>query len=240
MIGDALMLAAIGDILGILVPIVFFIIYVLNQLLSAKGGRQQPGRNPKRQPGRPAERPMQPAQPQRKPKGGAAQLNTEIEQFLKRASQRRGQQPARARAASAPPVPKPAPKSFPPPASGPAKEKPADVVPIEKRDFDEVAASVQKHMGTERFESRAAHLGDDVVEVDDAIEQHLQKVFHHRLGKLGGETASASEQGADVQTVVVTDAPSPAAAFAQLLRTPQGMRQAIVVSEILTRPADRW
>ena len=234
MFGDVLLAAGIGDLLGILVPIVFFVVYVLNQLLSAKADPKQPPRNARRRVPQPAERPMRPAQPQRKPQGEAAQLNTEIEQFLKRASSRRSQQPARDRAASAPTAP---PKA--PPAAR-SDEKPLDVAPIEDRPREGVAASVEKHLGSRKFKQWQDHLAEDVSQSDEEMERHLQQVFHHRLGTLGGETADASTQGADVQTMVIKDAPSAAAAFAQLLRTPEGMRQALVVSEILTRPVDRW
>ncbi len=240
MFPDVLVAVGIGDILRFLVPIVFIVIYVLNQLLAAKRKPQQQAQDARRRAARPAERPMRPAQPQGKPQGGAAQLNTEIEQFLKRASQRRGQQPARDRAARAAATPKAPPEPPPRPLRETTSQQPIDVAPIEKRHFGDVAASVQQHLGSEQFTLRAEHLADDVAHLDEQMEEHLQQVFHHRLGKLGGETADASTQGADVRTVAITDAPPAAAAFAQLLRTVQGMRQAIVLSEILTRPEDRW
>ncbi len=40
---DVLLAAGIGDVLGVLVPIVFFVIYLINQLISAKG-KPQPQR----------------------------------------------------------------------------------------------------------------------------------------------------------------------------------------------------
>ena len=108
MTSDVLLTAGIGEVLGFLVPIIFFVIYALNQVLSAKGKpqQQQPGRGqqrrapqprPERAPQR-TERPLRPAQPQG---GGAAQLNSEIEQFLKRASQRRPERSTAARRARA-------------------------------------------------------------------------------------------------------------------------------------------
>ena len=90
------------------------------------------------------------------------------------------------------------------------------------------------------FTQRAEHLADDIVRGDQQMEAHLQKAFGRRVGTLEGDTPESAGPMTDVQTAVVTDAPSAAAAFAELLRTPQGMRQAIVLGEILAPPRDRW
>jgi hypothetical protein len=235
-LGNVLLAANIGELLGILVPIVFFIIYALNQLLAAKGNPQQQQR---RAAGQRAERALQnPAQAN--PQGGGAQLNSEIEQFLKRAGQKRAEGPPRQRAARAQPAPKAPPKPPPAPARQASGEVPLDVEPLARRDFDTVAESVQEHIGTRSFEQRAEHLADDITRADEQMEAHLQRAFGHRVGTLAGGDAAQAAPVTDVQTTVVTDAPSAAAAFAMLLRTPQGMQQAIVASEILARPEDRW
>jgi hypothetical protein len=61
------------------------------------------------------------------------------------------------------------------------------------------------------------------------------------VGTLAGEAPVAKGGPVnDTPTAAVEDAPAAAAAFAQILRTPQGMRQAIVLGEILARPEHRW
>ncbi|MEX2115165.1 MAG: hypothetical protein WD845_18370 [Pirellulales bacterium] len=252
-IREVLLLAGIGDVLGVLVPIVFFVIYLLNQLLSGKGNpQQQQQRGPQRRaaPQRPqAERAMRPPQAPGhapaapEPRGQAAQLNQEIEQFLKRAGQRRGESPQRERAATASESRPRAPRKPPAPQQRPSlRDEPidVDVVPLDEPRRDSVAASVERHMQSGSFAQRAEHLADDIVRADQEMEDHMQAAFGRRVGTLAGETPAASGPVTDVQTSVVTDAPSPAAAFAQILRTPQGMREAVVLSEILARPEHRW
>ena len=231
-----ILLAGIGDVIGILVPIVFFVIYALNQLLTAKSA-QQPQRGGQRRPPERGERPLRPAQPQQppqqRPQGNhASQLNSEIEQFLKRASQRRGERPASERASRAAAAPPKAPPK-------PPQEEPADVQPIEHRDFDSVTASVEKHLSRRGFSERAEHLADDIVRADEQMEQHLQKAFGHRVGTLSSDAASGAPV-TDVETAVKTDAPSAAASLAAALASPQGARQALVLGEILARPEHRW
>ncbi|MGD9720886.1 MAG: hypothetical protein AB7O59_14440 [Pirellulales bacterium] len=243
---NVLPFAGIMDLLTFLVPLVFFVIYALNQLLAAKANQQPKGNPPQRRPNQPrAERPMRPPQPP-EPQGGAAQLNAEIEQFLKRASQRRGERPARERAARTQPPPKapqrsPArtPRSATPPA--PLREEPVDVEPVETRDFDAVAASVEQHIGRRDFTQRTEHLADDIVRADQQMEAHLHEAFDHRVGTLPDQASRQGEARAtDTGTEAQRAAPAAAAALVEILRTPQGMRQAIVLGEILARPVERW
>ena len=59
----------------------------------------------------------------------------------------------------------------------------------------EVSAHVKKYLDSEKFESRAGELGQDVVQtVDREIDQHLHQVFDHsvsRLAAVPGEAAAA-------------------------------------------------
>jgi hypothetical protein len=238
MISDTLLLAALTDLIGVVVAIVFIIIYSLNHLLQGKGN-QPPGRNPQRRPGEPAERPLRPAQPQQKPKDAVSQLNSEIEQFLKRAGQRRSEKPARDRAAGPPPSRPPKP---PQPAREPLREQAVDVEPVEHRGFDDVATSVEKHMANRSFAQRAEHLADDIERADEDMEAHLQQAFSHKVGTLAGESPQASAAAVTDTASKVTDEGSTAmaTALAAMLATPQGMRQAILLGEILVRPEHRW
>ncbi len=173
-------------------------------------------------------------------RGGAAQLNEEIEQFLKRAGQRRGERSQRDLAPQRPASRKAPPRKPPSPPRRVLCEEPVDVIPLDEPLRESVAASVEKHMQSATFTQRAEHLADEVVLGDLQMEEHLQTAFRHRVGTLAGDSPESSGPVTDVQTAVVTDLPSPAAALTQILRTPQGVREAVILSEVLARPEHRW
>lgn len=242
-----MLFAAIGDWLQFLIPLVFFIIYAINQLLSGNKNKQQPPapRNPPRRKPE-AERPLRsepPGAPPNKPaRSGQAQLNAEIEQFLKRAEQRRSEGSRREGVAPRPPEPpqrRPATPEQPQraqvplePASGSESEP--------RRDFSSVATSVEQHLGNRGFGQRAEHLADDIVRADQQMEEHLQKAFGHRVGTLGESTPGRLAPATDVAATVSADASSTILALADMLTSPQKIRQAIVLREILDRPEHRW
>jgi len=172
----AMLLADADWWLRFVVPAVFFVIYAINRLLGSAKPATPAARKPQRRPPE-GERPLRPPQqPSAKPQpSGQAQLNAEIEQFLKRANDQRGD-PARREAAPIPRSSKAAPK---PPAA-----KPIDVQPLERREFSSVAASVEKHISNRTFTQRAEHLADEIVRADEQMEQHLQKAFSNRWGPL--------------------------------------------------------
>jgi hypothetical protein len=235
MMGDVLLAVDITLLLKLVVPIIFIVIYVINQVLFSKANpwqkNPQPrGRNPQRRANQPpAERAMRQPQPlQGKPQGDASQLNAEIEQFLKRASQRRGERarPEQAAGASAAPnTPR-----------APMEEQPIDVAPIDPQ-LSSVAASVDAHLGHRGFNE---HLAEEVGHADEEMERHLHEKFDHRVGTMGRSGAGTDRPYSDAPSDEATETPSTAAAFAELLRTPQGMRQAIVLGEILAPPEHRW
>src|SRR5262245_13275578 len=129
-----------ADLWGWVVPAAFIIIYIINHLLTAgRGGQQQPGQQ-RRRAAPQGERPLG-QQPPRE-QGGQAQINAEIEQFLKRANQRRMEKAGREAPQQRKPASEP-PKTIAPP----LKEQPTDVRTLESRDFDSVATSVAQHLG---------------------------------------------------------------------------------------------
>ena len=76
---------------------------------------------------------------------------------------------------------------------------------------------------------------------DQQMEAHLQKAFSHKVGTLAG--ASPQDSAApvtDTPSQVTDEGSSIAAGLAAMLATPQGMRQAVVLGEILVRPEHRW
>jgi len=239
--------AAVEDWLQFLVPLVFFIIYAVNQLLSGNKNKQQPPapRNPPRRKPE-VERPLRSepamAPPNKQARGGQAQLNAEIEQFLKRAEQRRSEGACREEVAQRPPEPPqrrpPAPE---PPQRGQAPlESTSRVDPEARRDFSGVATSVEQHLGNRGFGQRAEHLADDIVRADQKMEEHLQKAFGHRVGTLGEPTPGRLTPATDVAATVTIDQSGAALAIAEMLANPQRIRQAIVLREVLDRPEHRW
>ncbi len=230
-------LFALAEWLSFLVPIVFFVIWVLNQIAAgAKAAGKPPTKPnaPRRQ--APAERPMRapgqgggPPPVAEQPAGKAAQLNQEIEQFLKRANQRRGEKPRR----------EPAMKS--PPKSPPKPPAPAPTVsPPERRDFDTVAESVAKHIASRSFTQRTEHLADDITRADQQMEQHLQQAFNRRVGTLGDAVAATAAPVTDVQTAAQEDQPTAAGGLASMLSKPESVKQAFILAEILKPPQQNW
>jgi hypothetical protein len=121
-------------------------------------------------------------------------------------------------------------------------------------DYDEVmdADVVDDGVGSTNFNRRAEQLGDAVEQADERMEGHLQQIFDHSLGQLAAtETVTDDriplakvpvhpkglEMDSPTGQPVVEVTPSE---IAQTIRSPHDMRKAIILSEILTRPTDRW
>jgi hypothetical protein len=242
---DSLLLSA--SVADWIVPVIVVAFFIISHLWNAVKSVQQqaPQRRTLEKPAKPQPGDQRGAAnpPPQQAGAGQGQLNAEIEEFLKRANQRRGekrndlgkrqtsasgrQQPARQ---TPPKAPLPSEKAARQPRS-------ADTP---RRGFDNVAESVQQHLGERKFEQRESRLADDVVRAEQQLAQHVDQAFGNRLGTLA--TADpAPAQPAEVVTAVVTDdSNSMARALAGLLVNQQNLRQAILLKEILDRPVDRW
>jgi hypothetical protein len=224
-------LAAADDWMKFVVPFVFLIIYVLNQLLGgSKSKPNQPrGGKPARKPQmaermeRPARSPVAETSPQQ------TKLNAEIEEFLKRADARRGESQRGKQ-----------PKPLQPQAAAPPKPPRESKRDRRQRKFGEVADSVEKHLGNRGFEKRAEHLADDVTRSEEQMEEHLQKAFGHRVGTLSEPSADPMVPVTDVKTAPEPILQGTANEFATLLANPRTLKQLIVLNEILARPETRW
>ena len=89
-------------------------------------------------------------------------------------------------------------------------------------------------------------LAKRIESADERIESHLHQVFDHRLGTLGADTAdTVIREGTDAvvwsdrEDDRTVDSPLAEQVF-ELLSSPQQMRTAVVLSEILKRPDDPW
>ena len=97
---------------------------------------------------------------------------------------------------------------------------------------EHVAEQVTAH--TRSLADKASQLGQRIVAEDQQFDVQLKAKFDHAVGTLA-ETAMPS-------TAEQTAPPSetPASQLASLLANPSGIRQAVLVNEILRRPSERW
>lgn len=248
-----------ADWTDIIVPVVVFVIWLINQIAGVKKGPQAP-------PGRPAPKPQQPAQPA----AGQRGLMDEVEQFLKDA-RKAMEQPKQPPARNPPPVPKPQqrppqpaqraqqkpqqkPKQKPP---KPPKQQAGGRVPLseqvglrsklEQRDREDaergstVGDHVRQHLDTSRFEERAGRLSHLKQTVDRDIGDHVRSAFEHQIGTLGSQSSTRTDaQGAAMTTDDSATGPNSVVQIVAMLRDPQSMRNAIILQEILSPPTHRW
>ena len=142
---------------------------------------------------------------------------SEIEEFLRRAAQRRVNRPT------------------------PDIEIIEPVQPVEVVDAEPVvegvAQHVSRHMAPAGFDQRTSQFAQAVGQADEKVEQHLASVFDHEVGQLDksdgfvGDTPIA-EGTAQVELDV--------GSVAELLSNPQSLRHAVLMAEILQRPDHRW
>jgi hypothetical protein len=242
-------LAALQDVLEAIVPLIVMVMWAASQLL---------GNKPKAKPKPPA-RPQPPAvgnvvgqQAQGgKPPSLEETLRREVEEFMRRAQGRdpAKQGPQRPAALAGPGRPTPQRQEARQPRQ-PARTK---VEPDRPRRLTDapgglttpaaqetsrsaplgsgVAQHVAQHLtGAQELAAHTRTLGADVALADDRMREHLQGTFVHKLGSLEHRV---EEQRKVVRTPV-------AEAIYNSLKTPAGVRQIIVASEILRRPEERW
>lgn len=194
----------------LVVVLIFFMISALGQLLSAKNKPAAP-KPPRRVPRQ---------GPQGAGQGGAPaageeraeKLRGEVEDFLREMQGK-------------PPRPKPKPTPKPVAVKVQPTPPPPPVVQPPGLRRDSVKDHVTRHISTAEIAAHTATLGKDVGFADERMEQHLHERFEHRLGSLERQL-ELPKQAADSRAKDIVD----------LLRTPEGMRQAVIASEILRRP----
>ena len=163
----------------------------------------------------------------------------DIEEFLRRAAQRReGKAPA-----PAPPQQQPPPRQQPPRQQPPVLEaeliEAIEIVEPSILRGDSVTEHVAEHIGSSGFSERLSHLGEHVDAADDRMEEHLHGYFEHDLGQLGVRTSAAQDSTLDDDSPVLEEV-VPATGFLQMLSDPDTISNAIILNEILSRPEDRW
>ena len=141
----------------------------------------------------------------------------ELEEFLLRAAERRV---AQGKKRQPPRMPEP-PRATQPPVR-------ADVIEDAQLVHEGVAEHVERHLDSSAFDQRAERLGDDVEVADDQMEARIHEKFDHDLGEIDAQVASRGQKAFIVP---------PALGF---IKNKDQLIQAIIVSEILGNPADRW
>lgn len=101
---------------------------------------------------------------------------------------------------------------------------------------ESVAEHVADHMRRGAFEERASHMGEELSQTDERLEARLHEKFDHRMGTLSARRQAREADDAHQKEHVNSVADN----LFDLLSTPQGVQQAVLLNEILTRPADRW
>ena len=200
-----------GNLIEVAFVLVVLILTVLGQLGAKLQQRRPPlPRSPRPQP--PDETPLQ----------------SEIEEFLRRASgQPVENRPVVATVVAEPAVARP---------SRPPARKAAEET-AEQPVGDEVVKQVEKFLDVGEFSRRTSKLGGEVSQADAQLDERLKQTFGHEVGGLAkkpGETALRPDIEAPADT------PVPVFNFAAFLANPEALRQAILLSEILRRPDERW
>ena len=108
------------------------------------------------------------------------------------------------------------------------------------------SANTSRSISTSRSSAAASdELGKEVSQADKQIGQHLQQVFDHRVSKLEavpGEAAAppAAYEPPDLVGAAADIPDTFATGLLDLITSPDSLRQAIILSEILHRPEERW
>jgi hypothetical protein len=167
--------------------------------------------------------------------GGPARRDSsvqdEIDDFLRRVSGRRGTE----RPTVAAPAPKP---------KRPETPLQAEIVDdaADEPVGAQVGKQVEKYLDTGEFTRRTSQLGGDVAQADAETDQRLKQVFSREVSQLAKKPGEAAAPPAPDESTVapqIAAAVAPAGLFA-LLGDAEGIRHAVVISEILRRPEDRW
>jgi hypothetical protein len=250
------LLADVVEIFGALITLGAIVLWVIQKISEANKAMQKP---PARRVAAPPARAA--AAAGANPAGQQADpLRSQVEEFLRRANQ--GNPPKQAAA----PVRKPAPAvreiellldeepSQPArrpigspletmqsrvagqrkPAVPPSDKRPErrSVIPRKRKTLaeqaDERAAARTKSMA-----QHASSLGQRIIAEDQQFDDQLKAKFDHAVGTLASTTLSETE-------LVPVARETPASQIAAMLANPDGVRQAIVLNEVLRRPTDRW
>lgn len=218
------LLAALEDWIKFVVPLVVFTIITLNRLFGGDAAKR------KMQQQRPRPGPLAPQQPP----GERQRVEDEVAEFLRRATQSKEARPG------PPPTPPKQPRKAPPAAPAPVRRltpKRDENAPLYDDDPPQMrtpatpaVTSAAKRADTPR--------PSEIDLADEAMELQIHQALDHQVGSKAGSLAGTAPTATSDQRAV-RDEDSPIS-IGELLRDPRSIRDAIVVSEILRRPTERW
>ncbi len=190
----------------------------------------------------------------------------EVEEFLRRAAARRAAAAQQQRPAAQPPQGWPPPQAQqpiqPPRPQQPYPQQPqrrpaslAEVVileplptlqPVEAEVVDAELAEQTDRLGkyvardlrgAQQIAEQVRHLGEEVNQADEKLEAHLHQVFDHKVGQLKKQAIDSAAKTPEVGDEAITLS---SANIAEMMRSPQAIRNAIILGEVLHRPDERW
>ena len=161
----------------------------------------------------------------------------DIEEFLKKAAERRAaQQQGRPQTSANAPVQnrelaRPAPRPPAPVATPVIIDD--DEIEIVEPVGQSVSQHVSKYIDTKDVTSHADTLGDEVALADDKMDARMHKTFDHSVSRLVEQKSSrpATETGKEKGRQTTS-----AQNIFEMLRSPKTIRDAILISEVLKRP----
>jgi hypothetical protein len=128
-------------------------------------------------------------------------------------------------------------------AAGSQRRRPPPARPVEAEILDEDDLEVlsdpkadiaSRRLDTSDVTGNTSQLGYQVGQSDERLEARLHQKFDHDLTSLDDrETTKSAPPGSAKK-------PSVAASIADMLKEPDSIRNAVILSEILTRPEHRW
>jgi hypothetical protein len=92
-------------------------------------------------------------------------------------------------------------------------------------------AAVREEKRVGNLPEKQPHLGQRIIDDDKQFDEQLKAKFDHSVGTLAGS---------DSGQIAAPQQETPASQIAAMLANPQGVRQAVILNEILRRPSDRW
>jgi hypothetical protein len=117
---------------------------------------------------------------------------------------------------------------------------PAQPAPISRKSGSRSRKSVAEHVaehisvGARSLSQQTSQLGQRIITEDQQFDVQLKSKFDHAVGTLAASRLAE-------ETISTPDkSETPASQIAAMLARPEGVRQAMVINEILSRPSDRW
>ena len=145
----------------------------------------------------------------------------DIEEFLRKAAERRNK---KAEQAALPTAAPPTPSISNPPPRPPRSQMVVAPEEVEIIRTESVAKHVERHLNTSEIALHVEQLGDVIEQADERMEAHIHKAINPNIVKGTEEDASRSS------------AKLASPGLLHLLRSPKTIRQAIIIAEIMKRP----